>query len=89
MGYQVWIGTPNEMAEAASKPTLPQAVKWAREQVEALRPSATKFDQAALGSIANCRESMQQVRDIRPGDMRSWQFPYAGIIYRIEIRRTT
>jgi hypothetical protein len=87
MSVEVWIGTPNEMAKAASKDTLPAAIKWGREQLDGLKKQATKYDTAALDHIVTTSEELQKVYSMKPGETRGWQFPYIAVTFRIELRR--
>lgn len=89
MTYQVWCGTPNQMAKAASKPGQTAAIKWARDHLSGLEKQAEKYDGAALASIRSTKEQMLQTGPIQSGQMRSWKFPYIGIEFRIEIRNTS
>jgi len=88
VSVEVWIGTPNEMAKAASKDTLPAAVRWARDHLDALTKQARKYDTAAIAHIVSASEDMQRLHTIRAGETRGWEFPYIAITFRIELRRT-
>ena len=83
---EIHIGTPNEMAKAAAKPSQSAAVKWARDYLSGLEKQAEKYDRAALDSIRSTGEQMLQTTEIAEGDTRSWSFPYIAITFRIEIR---
>lgn len=86
MSFQVWHGTPNELAKVAEKPGQSTAIKWARDHLESMEQQAKKFDLAALDHIRSTREQMLQTTPIQPGDKRAWQFPYIAVQYRIEVR---
>lgn len=86
MSFEVWYGTPNEMAKAASKPGQSTAIKWARDHLEGLETQAKKYDLAAVDHIRSTREQLLQTTPIQPGDVRAWQFPYISVQFRIEIR---
>ena len=88
MSVEVWMGTPNEMAKAASKDTLPAAIKWAREHLDGLKQQAKKYDTAALDSIISTSEDMRKVYALEKGESRGWQFPYISVVFRVELRRT-
>jgi hypothetical protein len=82
----VHVGTPNELAKVASKPTQSAAVKWARDYLQGMEKQADKFDRAALEHIRSTREQMLQTSPISKGDKRRWSFDYISIRFVIEIR---
>lgn len=84
----VWIGTPNEMAKAASKPTQSSAARWARDYLEGMKVQARKYDNASLNHIQRVHDELGQATEIAQGDRRGWQFEYIGITFRIELRNT-
>jgi hypothetical protein len=84
--YEVWTGTPNEMTKAASKPTQPAAVNWARDYLKSLEKQADRYDRAALERIRSTREQMLQTTPISKGDKRTWSFEYISITVVIELR---
>ena len=86
---EVHCGTPNELAKFASKPGQTAAIRWARDYLSGLERQAEKFDGAALAHIRSTKEQMLQTGPIPPGQMRSWQFEYIGVQFRIEIRNTS
>ena len=88
MSYEVWHGTPNEMAKIASKDSLPVATKWACEHLDGVKDQAKKYDSAAVEHINSTAQDMRRLYSMQPGETRGWQFPYIAVTYRIEIRRT-
>jgi DUF1365 family protein len=89
MSYEVWIGTPNEMARASTKDTQPAAVKWARDHLDGLKMQARKYDNAAIPAMVSIAEDMGRASTLTEGQSLGWQFNYIAVTYRIEIRRTT
>jgi hypothetical protein len=85
---EVHYGTPNEMARAASKPTQPAAVKWARDHLAGMGKQAEKYDRSAVDAIRSVREQMLQTTAITRGDKRTWEIPYLDMTVRIELRHT-
>jgi hypothetical protein len=83
---EVWTGTPNEMTKAASKPTQPAAVKWARDHLQGMEKQADKYDRAALEHIRSTREQMLQTTPISKGDKRRWEFDFISVRFVIELR---
>lgn len=85
---EVWYGTPNEMAKAASKATQSVAIKWARDYLLGLERQAERYDQGALERIRSTREQMLQCTQIPAGQVRSWSFQYISVTVQIDLRHT-
>ena len=85
--YEVWIGTPNEMDRAASKPTLRDAQHWVRDYLDdSLLPQVRKYQNAVVPRINEVRESMMKTHD---QDLPAqWTFTYLDIIHKLELRKT-
>lgn len=88
MSFEVWYGTPAEMARGSVQGTQTAAVKWARDYLSGMEKTAGKFDHRAFENIRSTKEQLLQTIPIRTGDMRSWEFGYLSVTFRLEIRST-